>query len=395
MGLKILVQNPYMEAGGAENRIRALVQGLINRPEISEVHFLYAGIESFHQVQSKDKFHLWQVKPARTAKVTREIIEKYKIDVVQLHNNQEIGVKGLEVAQEMGIPTVWVMHDFWPICTMRFLSKVWQADSEPNCDKYEYYKCRDCVGQFNYEVNEMQRNVINKCNVGIVPSNKIRSIFENNNLLNGKWMVVDPWIDLNMFYPDNRVQRKPWQVFFAGNFIPHKGINVLLKAWELVNRRLPMANLIVQGDQRCVNETTTLATNLGLLNVSFINHVQQDNLRTLYNESALTVFPSIWEETIGLIWIESLACGTPVICSNVGSMSELLKKGGEMFEPRNHVELAEKIVDLLLSPSKRNVYAKEGFEYVQGKFKPERAADDFIKLYYRLESERVGKESKV
>jgi glycosyltransferase involved in cell wall biosynthesis len=241
----------------------------------------------------------------------------------------------------------------------------------------------------------MQRNVINKCNVGIVPSNKIRSIFENNNLLNGKWMVVDPWIDLNMFYPDNRVQRKPWQVFFAGNFIPHKGINVLLKAWELVNRRLPMANLIAQGDQRCVNETTTLATNLGLLNVSFINHVQQDNLRTLYNESALTVFPSIWEETIGLIWIESLACGTPVICSNVGSMSELLKKGGEMFEPRDHVELAEKIVDMLLSPSKRNTYAKEGYEYVQGKFKPERAADDFIKLYYRLESEKVGKESAV
>lgn len=393
MGLKILVQNPYMEAGGAENRIKALLQGLVNRPDVDEVHFLFAGIESYHQIQSKDKFHLWQVKPARTAKVTKQIIENYNIDVVQLHNNQEIGTDGLQVAQDMGIPTVWVMHDFWPICTMRFMSKVWQADREPNCDNYDFYKCRDCVGQFEYEMTEVQRNIINKCDVGIVPSNKIKGIFEHNNLLNGKWQVVDPWIDLNMFYPDKTVQRKPWQILFAGNFIPHKGINVLLKAWKLVNRRLPMANIVAIGDQRCINETTDLAKELDLQNVSFINHLPQNQLRSMYNESALTIFPSIWEETIGLIWIESLACGTPVICSDVGSMKELLTKGGELFEPRNHVELAEKIVDLLLSPSKRNVYAREGFEYVNSRFQPARAANDFANLYYRLEAKRIGKEN--
>lgn len=393
MGLKILVENPYMEAGGAENRIKALLQALVNRPEVEEVHFLFAGLESFHQVQSKDKFHLWQIKPARTAKVTKQIIEQHKIDVVQLHNNQEIGTGGLEVAQKMGIPTVWVMHDFWPICDMRFLSKVWQADSEPNCETYDFYKCRDCVGQYNYEITGMQREVINKCDVGIIPSNRIKNIFEKNNLLNGKWKVVEPWIDLNMFYPDGNIQRKPWQVTFAGNFIPHKGINVLLRAWELVNKRLPMANLVAVGDSRCANEVTTLAQNLDLLNVSFLNHLPQPQLRNLYNESAITIFPSIWEETIGLIWIESLACGTPVICSNIGSIPEVLKKGGELFEPRNHVELAEKIVDMLLSPSKRNAYAREGHDFVRASFDPARAADDFIKLYYQLEAKRYGKDN--
>jgi len=393
--MKILVQNPYMKAGGAESRIRTLLQSLVRRPDIDQVHFMFKGDQPIHQVEADGKFHYWQIRPKTTKEMTKKVIKDFDIDIVQLHNNQFIGTGGIEYAQKLGIPTVWIMHDFWPLCSQRFMTKVWAADSSELCYDLNMSKCQKCVGNYQTLLTKRQRDIINKCDVGIVPSENIKSIFERNDVLKGKLKIIKPWIDLGIFAPDPSINRKPFQILFAsGNYIPHKGINVLLKAWEYVQRRLPQANLIAIGDQRCANETISKAKQLQLQNVNFLNRVEQSQLKRFYNESALTIFPSIWEETIGLVWIESLACGTPVICSDTGSMKELLLFGGEMFEPRNHVALAEKIVDLLLSPSKRNIYAQQGHKYVTTSFQPTRAANDFAHLYYKLEVEKIDKDNK-
>ena len=382
--MNILIENPYMEAGGAENRIKMLIEALLRRSDIGQVHFLVGGNMHVHNEQIDKKLHFWQTPKPSVTRLTEQIINDYKIDVVQLHNNQYIGTAGIEKAQEMGIPTVWVMHDFWVLCWQRFLTKVWQATDYENCYKIEPWKCIKCVNYYEYDLTRRQREVINKCDYGVVPSKRIAKIFEDNNVLNGKLKIIDPWIDLNVYHP-LPVRKEMFQVFFAGNFIPHKGIQVLLKAWELVNKRLPMAKLLAQGDERCFRETLMMAKALKLQNVSFIKWVKPEELVRIYNESAVTVFPSTWEETAGLIWMESLACGTPVLCSETGSIPELLKYGGEMFPPRDHVALAEKIVDFLLSPSKMNKYAREGREYVNKNFHPDRGAYDFSKMYHELE----------
>jgi len=393
--LNILVQNPFMRSGGAENRIRTLLQALVKRPDIDEVHFMFSGPEAHHQVEAGGKFHYWQIRKNHTKSVTENILRDYDIDVVQLHNNQIIGVEGIKLAQEKGIPTVWLMHDFWCVCHQRFLTKVWEADFTDLCYEINPQKCLDCVGAYNYLCTKREREVVQNCDVGIVPSERIRNIFYNVDFMKDKMIIVKPWIDLSLFKPIPEKAKKPYQVLYAsGNFIPHKGINVLLRAWELVNRRLPEANLIAIGDQRSLRETVDLSKKLKLQNINLIQRVEQDKLKEIYYESALTIFPSIWEETIGLVWIESLAVGTPVICSATGSIPELLKEGGEMFEPRNHVELASTILDLLLSPSKRAKLAVAGNRYVHSEFRPERAADDFTKIYYRLEGENYEKNIK-
>jgi len=338
-----------------------------------------------HELRGDGKLHLWQVEKGKIKPLTRKIIEDFDINVVQLHNNQFIGTRGIEEAQKMGIPTVWVFHDFWTLCPQRFMIRVWQAMDYDACYKINADKCIKCVGRYNYEMTRRQREIINKCDAGIVPSERHIKIFEDNNLLVGKWKIIKPWIDLEFFNIMKNVNKNPWQVFFAGNYIAHKGIQVLLKAWKMVNKRLPMAHLVAQGDYRSLDLVVNLAKSLNLMNVHFVERMPPESLRGTYNESAIVVFPSIWEETVGLIWLEALACGTPVICSRTGSIPELLKYGGEMFEPRNHVELAEKIVDMLLLPKKRYKMAKEGYDYVRRNFDSRRAGDDFTKLYYELD----------
>lgn len=392
--MNIIVQNPYMQAGGAENRIKLLIQELVRRPEIDTVHFVFSGLEPAHTLQAEEKMHMWQIKPGSNIPVLRNIMKNWDIDVFQFHNNQEFGTRGLEYMQSQGIPTVWVMHDFWPLCNQRFMMRVWDAEAYPVCHDTPTRnpnECLECVGEYYYNLYLKQREAINKCDVGIVPSKNIKDIFEMNNLLVGKWKIVEPWTDLKLFQP--APVQKRFQVFFAGNYIPHKGFPVLLRAWAHVNKRLPNAQLLAQGDSRMVQETIDMSKRLKVQNISLIEHVPQERLRELYSESMLTIFPSIWEETIGLIWVESLACGTPVICSKTGSIPELLKYGGEMFEPRDHVELAERIIDLLLSPSKLNKYAEEGYKFVHTNFRPERAGDDFLKIYTKLEVDRYAKQA--
>jgi len=382
--MKVLIQNPYMKAGGAENRIRTLLQALIRRPDIDEVHFMFIGAEPHHTIEAEGKFHYWQIRNNRTRSVTKTILDNYDIDVVQLHNNQLIGTDGIEYAQSVGVPTMWVMHDFWTMCANRFFCPVWHAEDHELCYKVDELKCIDCVGQYDYERTKRQREIVEKCDLGIVPSERIKNIFYDAGFMKGKMQVVDPWIDLSLFKPQP-VQRKPEQVLFAsGNYIPHKGIKVLLRAWDHVQRRLPNAQLVAIGDQRCLAETVALSKKLRLQNVNLINGMPQEQLRNLYTESAVTIFPSIWEETIGLTWIESLACGTPVICSETGSIPELLKKGGVTFPPRDHVALAGEIMDILMNVSKQVKLATEGIEYVNKSFSPERAASDFAKIYYYL-----------
>ena len=388
--MNILVQNPFMHSGGAENRIRALIDALAHRDDIDTIHFMFSGLEPAHQIEAEGKVHFWQVRKSRVLKMTKQIIKDYDIDVVQFHNNQVVGTDGLEYAQSIGIPTIWVMHDFWPLCAQRFMTNVWLADHEVLCYDVDESKCLTCVGEYSLLLTKEQRKVIANCDIGIVPSNRIKEIFERNNLLNGKLRIVEPWINFGIFQPDPTTRKNPWQVLFVGNFIPHKGINVLLKAWEIVQKRLPMARLIAIGDDRSAGTTVDLAKKLELQGVSFLKRVEQEKLKIIYNESAVTIFPSIWEETIGLIWIESLACGTPVIASATGSIPELMKEGGITFEPRNHVELAEKLLDLLLSPSKINVLAQKGFKYVTTNFSPNRAALDFSMMYYELEAKRYA-----
>jgi len=162
--MNILVQNPFMQAGGAENRIRTLLQALIRRDDIDQVHFMFVGPESHHQEEADGKFHYWQIRKNHEKAVTKTIIEEYGIDIVQFHNSLSMGVRGLEYAQEQGIPTVWVMHDFWTMCPNLFFTKVWEAHRHELCYEVDAEKCIECAGYYNYmatkEEGKLLKNVM-------------------------------------------------------------------------------------------------------------------------------------------------------------------------------------------------------------------------------------------
>lgn len=377
--MKPLLINPYSElAGGTEQRIRLLLQEFDRHPAFEEIHFLSFG-ESGHK--QSGKVHFWQTRAGGVAKTVNNLIDKFGVDLVQQHNTQLIGVDGIKVAKQRKIPTVFVAHDFRICCPQYFLVDVWKAMDKENCEVIDLEKCERCVSVYETWLVKQIREVINQVDVGIAPTENMARIFEKNNVLVGKWRKVVPWVNTEFFHPDPNVRRREQQCMFAGNFIPHKGAWVLVKAWREVSKRLPYAKCIMQGDDRCVGQIIQMIKNYGLKGIELVRRMSPEDLRHLYTESSVCVFSSIWMETFGLIRAEANLCQTPVIASRIGGMLETSQYGHVLFEPRNYEQLAEELIDLFLDDERRERLGEEGRKWALETFQPKRACEDFIKIY--------------
>ncbi len=134
-------------------------------------------------------------------------------------------------------------------------------------------------------------------------------------------------------------------VSFAGKFTHFKGIDVLLKAAKIYENDDTLT--ILAGDGELFNEMNELAQTLNLKNIVFIKNRPHEVLRKLYSIADVSLVPSR-NEAFGLVVIEALACGTPVIGSNSGGIPDILtKETGILFEQENYQELASEVLNVL------------------------------------------------
>ena len=144
---------------------------------------------------------------------------------------------------------------------------------------------------------------------------------------------------------------------YVGNTKPHKNVSGLLDALmrltHAVDAELVM---IVKEDDWLKNEinSRSLAERITLL--SGISDIQ---LATYYRGAVATVLPSHYEG-FGLPLVESMACGCPVIGADTTSIPEVIKGAGELFDPDDSSELAERMLGLINSTSRRNLLGERG-----------------------------------
>ncbi|MCK5643527.1 MAG: glycosyltransferase family 4 protein [Gammaproteobacteria bacterium] len=132
-----------------------------------------------------------------------------------------------------------------------------------------------------------------------------------------------------------------------------KGVEVFLRALESLPHRVK-GLIIGDGDLRPNYETLSKALNLEA-RISFTGQVSESVLADYYRLADVTVLPSVtMGEAFGLVLIESLACGTPVIASNLPGVRTVVDdtKDGYLVKPDNAADLARKIQLLMENPDK-------------------------------------------
>jgi D-inositol-3-phosphate glycosyltransferase len=186
-----------------------------------------------------------------------------------------------------------------------------------------------------------------------------------------KIVVVQPGVDQTLFYPMDKAQAKAKigadadhkLLMFVGRIEPLKGIDMIMYSLKILSKRNPNAKVclwIVGGD---ISEQTDnwsaelkkldeLRSVLNLqTSVKFVGQQKQDALLYYYNAAELVVMPSHYE-SFGMSALEAMACGTPVITTNVSGISDLMDEEHShlLTSVNNPLLLSEQIESLLMKP---------------------------------------------
>jgi len=157
-------------------------------------------------------------------------------------------------------------------------------------------------------------------------------------------------------------------VLYVGNFLPHKNLPRLLRAWAALPPPLRAACRLVLagGDRGGRAPLAALATSLGLdAGVGFAGLVGDEDLPALYGGAVALVLPSL-EEGFGLPALEAMACGTPVIASRRGALPEVVGDAGLLVDPEDERALAAALARLLGSDHERTALARRGLARAAG-----------------------------
>jgi glycosyltransferase involved in cell wall biosynthesis len=163
-----------------------------------------------------------------------------------------------------------------------------------------------------------------------------------------KISVIPPGVDLSHFRAELPSERVRPLVVCVRRLERRMGIDTLLEAWPLVLARHPDAELSIFGDGTAREELVKLSTRLNIQSsVRFHGRVSDDELSTGYREARLTVVPTRELEGFGLIALESLAVGRPVVVTNVGGLPDAVKHLDPtlIVPPESPQALANRLID--------------------------------------------------
>ncbi len=163
----------------------------------------------------------------------------------------------------------------------------------------------------------------------------------------------------------------------------NKGYQTLLHAIGLLDDSLDV-RLTIAGDGIYRPKLVRLAGELGILNrVRFVGWVAHEELKDLYQDSHVVVLPSLCREALGLVALEAMSVGRPVIASRIGGLSEVVLDGttGFLVEPGEARDLARSIELLARDPSLRQSMGEQGAIFVRQQFSRENATRECIEVY--------------
>ncbi len=178
-------------------------------------------------------------------------------------------------------------------------------------------------------------------------------------------------------------ETKITKLLFVGRLEKQKSLATLLKAiHHIKNKNLQeQIKLIIIGNGSLKQELEQQTKQLQLENVVTFKGEQKE-VTPFYNEATIFVLPSIWEG-FGIVILEAFRAKLAVIASNIEGPSELIthNQNGLLFEPKNHIELAERIQTLINNKKQREQLAQKGYETFTEKYHIDLYVKKLHKLY--------------
>lgn len=214
----------------------------------------------------------------------------------------------------------------------------------------------------------------------VVPSHFVKRELLNYLNIEGNLIdIVPPGYDKTLFKPLDEEFKKDFLkrygieepfILFVGSLFPYKNIKTLLKTFLDIQGKIPHS-LIVVGKIALYQEKLPEHNR-----IHYLDYVQPKDIPVFYSYADIYVQPSLIEG-FGMTILEAMACGTPVISSNGGSLPEVVGKAGILFDPSDSQQLGERLLTVIYNKSLQKEMKAKGFEQVK-QYSWERTAKDIF-----------------
>ena len=209
---------------------------------------------------------------------------------------------------------------------------------------------------------------------------KLRSMGVGNILV-----IPSIYVNVKLFKPTQPHNRRPKTIIYAGRFTAEKNLPLILQTFAQTLKEEQDSSLLLVGKGSKKQEVLALAERMRVRKrMKIISWVPQHKLPILYNNSSIFLLTSRYEGGPRAVF-EAGACWTPFVSTRVGILAETAQHGVHGFFAEPEVEdLAEKILNLLENPQKRQMMGEAMRKLVLDKFEWSKATRKYAEAYLSL-----------
>jgi len=361
------------------NQVHALVGSMPGQPAESEIEGIHVhrvdwmNPEILRERKEAARVAIdeaWAPLQAEIRENYRRFVHDYAIDAVHAHNFHhflpEYGLALTEIHREDGIPTFLTIHEMWGEFLCHDL-----------LDRTEWDRII-AVGQHVY--GDMVAQVCNAANVQVV--------------LHG--------VNTTMFHPNLQGERLKRELGLSGKrvilhparLLPWKGVHTTVEAFRMIAGRFPDVSLVITDTQEILDwihelegyrerifsmvEESHLGDRVVMRPFDFFKELPQ-----AYGMADIVVYPTSGEEPFGLVPLEAMASGKPIVVTHSGGLTESVVDGVTGFViPKEDADLlANRLSALLERPDLAKCMGQAGRRHVEDHFTRKRMALEVEQLY--------------
>lgn len=183
----------------------------------------------------------------------------------------------------------------------------------------------------------------------------------------GEYTIIPNGVDLEYFSPDvppfEEFRDGKINILFVSRLEKRKGVNYLLSAYQQVRKEIGNCRLILVGPStRWSRQYEKRVKRRGLEDIVFAGYVPQEDLPRYYQSADIVCSPATGRESFGLILLEAMAMGKPIVASNIDGYASVATHGVEalMVPPKNKQMLAQALISLATDAQLRQEMGARG-----------------------------------
>jgi len=204
------------------------------------------------------------------------------------------------------------------------------------------------TSKIGYLIQKMITPIIKETDMVVVPSNYFKKIIEEKFSIDRNSIFVSPsgGVNTNLFKPMVVERSKLFTVGFVSRIDKRKGWDTLLEAVNLLKQKKLIFKVLIVGSGAQKNNMLQKIRKLELDDIiEYVGAKPHNELPYYFNKMDILAFTTRLEESLGLVGLEAMACGIPVVGSNIGGLPSYIidNVNGKLFEPGNSKELANHI----------------------------------------------------